>query len=267
MSKPAVNGVITDSVTQVNTKVLGDAPAIAMDTLFMTTSQALANAALNATNNQQQAYLVGQTAAAIAISTMLRVDAEVIHPLAKTAPNGTEAPQPAAPQPAAAPAPAAPAAPTEPATALAATRPVSALSDDLAMAAHHAVRASSDPMLMLMVLDAGALAIFDAVAHLNRVSMIAEAASTLALTEALAKPGSDDWQKALAAAEQSIDRATSHLDNVARIAISLTRQARLAGPADPQGLAVANDQTPGLKIEPNAPPAGGGGETGVGQPV
>ena len=50
----AVNDQITDFVTQANTKVLGDAPAIAMGNLYQATAQALANAAHNATNAQQQ---------------------------------------------------------------------------------------------------------------------------------------------------------------------------------------------------------------------
>lgn len=58
----AVNSQITDSVTQANTKVLGDAPAIAMGNLYQATAQALANAAHNATNAQQQNYVIAQAA-------------------------------------------------------------------------------------------------------------------------------------------------------------------------------------------------------------
>jgi hypothetical protein len=43
-----VNPQITDSVTQVNTKVLGDAPGMAMGNLYQSTGQALSNAAHNA---------------------------------------------------------------------------------------------------------------------------------------------------------------------------------------------------------------------------
>ena len=39
-----VNEAITDSVTQVNTKVVGETPAMAMGNLLMATSQALSNA-------------------------------------------------------------------------------------------------------------------------------------------------------------------------------------------------------------------------------
>jgi hypothetical protein len=70
----AVNSQITDSVSQVNTKVLGDAPAIAMGNLFVATGQALSNAAHNATNNQQQSYVTMQASTTQAVATMLSVD-------------------------------------------------------------------------------------------------------------------------------------------------------------------------------------------------
>ncbi|KGK56886.1 MULTISPECIES: RebB family R body protein [Xanthomonas] len=70
----AVNSQITDSVSQVNTKVLGDAPAIAMGNLFVATSQALSNAAHNATNNQQQSYVTMQASTTQGVSTLYSVD-------------------------------------------------------------------------------------------------------------------------------------------------------------------------------------------------
>ncbi|WP_431257270.1 RebB family R body protein [Roseateles chitinivorans] len=70
----AVNSQITDSVSQVNTKVLGDAPAIAMGNLFVATSQALSNAAHNATNNQQQSYVTMQASTTQGVSTLLAID-------------------------------------------------------------------------------------------------------------------------------------------------------------------------------------------------
>jgi hypothetical protein len=70
----AVNSQITDSVSQVNTKVLGDSPAIAMGNLFVATSQALSNAAHNATNNQQQSYVTMQASTTQGVSTLLSVD-------------------------------------------------------------------------------------------------------------------------------------------------------------------------------------------------
>lgn len=69
-----VNDQITDSITQVNTKVLGDAPAIAMGNLFVVTGQALSNAAHNATNNQQQAYVTMQASTTQGVSTLLSVN-------------------------------------------------------------------------------------------------------------------------------------------------------------------------------------------------
>lgn len=56
----SVNNQITDSVTQANTKVLGDAPTIAMGNLFQATAQALANAAHDASNGQQQSQVTAQ---------------------------------------------------------------------------------------------------------------------------------------------------------------------------------------------------------------
>ncbi|HIE1097528.1 MULTISPECIES: RebB family R body protein [Stenotrophomonas] len=70
----AVNSQITDSVSQVNTKVLGDAPAIAMGNLFVATSQALSNAAHNATNNQQQSYVTMQASTTQGVSTLYSID-------------------------------------------------------------------------------------------------------------------------------------------------------------------------------------------------
>lgn len=70
----AVNSQITDSVSQVNTKVLGDAPAVAMGNLFVATSQALSNAAHNATNNQQQSYVTMQASTTQAVTTLLSVE-------------------------------------------------------------------------------------------------------------------------------------------------------------------------------------------------
>jgi hypothetical protein len=70
----AVNDQITDSVTQVNTKVLGDAPAIAVGNLYQATAQALANAAHNATNAQQQSYVTAQSATTMGVATLYSID-------------------------------------------------------------------------------------------------------------------------------------------------------------------------------------------------
>ena len=70
----SVNNQITDSVTQVNTKVLGDAPAIAMGNLFQATAQALANAAHNASSSQQQINVTAQAATTMGVATLYAID-------------------------------------------------------------------------------------------------------------------------------------------------------------------------------------------------
>ena len=74
MSDNTVNSQITDAVTQVNTKVLGSVPAQAMGNLFLATSQALSNAAHNATNNQQQSNITAQAATTSGITTLYSID-------------------------------------------------------------------------------------------------------------------------------------------------------------------------------------------------
>jgi hypothetical protein len=70
----SVNDQITDSVTQANTSVLGDAPAIAMGNLYQSTAQALGLAALNATNAQQQSNMTAQAATTMGVSTLYSLD-------------------------------------------------------------------------------------------------------------------------------------------------------------------------------------------------
>ncbi|SHO56630.1 RebB family R body protein [Vibrio quintilis] len=66
-----VNEAITDSVTQANTKVLGDVPATAMGNLMMSTSQALGVAAQNLTMGQQQANVMWQAATVQGINALM----------------------------------------------------------------------------------------------------------------------------------------------------------------------------------------------------
>lgn len=70
----AVNDQITDSVTQANVKVLGDAPAIAMGNLFQASAQALSNSAHNATSSQQQTSVTAQAATTMGVATLLSLD-------------------------------------------------------------------------------------------------------------------------------------------------------------------------------------------------
>jgi hypothetical protein len=57
-----VNSQTTDSVTQANVEILGSAPAMAMGSLYTATSQALANAAHNATAAQANTNQLAQAA-------------------------------------------------------------------------------------------------------------------------------------------------------------------------------------------------------------
>ncbi len=70
----AVNSQITDSVTQSNVQVLGVSPAIAMGNLYQATAQALANAAHNATNAQQQMFVAAQAATTAGVALLYSLD-------------------------------------------------------------------------------------------------------------------------------------------------------------------------------------------------
>lgn len=69
-----VNEQITDSVTQANTQVLGDAPAVALSNLYIATSQALSNAAHNATSAQQQSAITEQASTTMGVATLYCVN-------------------------------------------------------------------------------------------------------------------------------------------------------------------------------------------------
>ena len=70
----AVNDQITDSVSQANLKVVGDAPAMGMGNLFVSTSQALSNAAHNSTFYNQQSTMTSQAANVQGIVTLYSID-------------------------------------------------------------------------------------------------------------------------------------------------------------------------------------------------
>lgn len=72
--KSTVNQQITDSVTQANVKVLGDAPAMAMGNLFQATATALSRAARNATGAQQQTNVTAQAATTMGVATLYSID-------------------------------------------------------------------------------------------------------------------------------------------------------------------------------------------------
>lgn len=70
----SVNDQITDSVTQSNVKVLGDAPAMAMGSLFQATAQAMGNSAHNTTVAQQQTGVTAQAATTMGVATLYSLD-------------------------------------------------------------------------------------------------------------------------------------------------------------------------------------------------
>ena len=67
-----VNSQTTDAVTQANVQMLGSSPATAMGNLYMATSQALANAAQNATAAQSNTNQLAQAATTQGVSIILR---------------------------------------------------------------------------------------------------------------------------------------------------------------------------------------------------
>ncbi|MGF1747681.1 MULTISPECIES: RebB family R body protein [Vibrio] len=66
-----VNSAITDSVTQVNTLVVGEAPATATGNLMMATSQAIATSGQNLVTGQQQANVMWQSATVQGVNALL----------------------------------------------------------------------------------------------------------------------------------------------------------------------------------------------------
>ncbi len=70
----SVNNQITDSVTQSNVKVLGDAPAMAMGNLFQVTNNALGNSAHNSTLAIQQTNVTAQAATTMGVTLLYSLD-------------------------------------------------------------------------------------------------------------------------------------------------------------------------------------------------
>ncbi len=68
----AVNSQITDAVTQANLKVLGDAPAQAMGSLFQAVAHAASLAAQNATSNQQNGQSIAAAVTTRCVNNLLK---------------------------------------------------------------------------------------------------------------------------------------------------------------------------------------------------
>lgn len=68
-----VNEQITDSITQANTKVIGDVPSMAMGNLMTTISTALSNAGHNSTSNQNYSNIMSQTATTQGVNSLTSI--------------------------------------------------------------------------------------------------------------------------------------------------------------------------------------------------
>jgi len=69
-----VNGMITDSVTQANVKVLGDAPAMAMGAIYQSLAHSTGILYENAASSQQQLAIAGQAATNQGVIQIYSVD-------------------------------------------------------------------------------------------------------------------------------------------------------------------------------------------------
>ena len=67
----SVNSQITDAVTQSNVKVVAEAPAMALGSLYQTIAQATGLAAQNAAANQQTANQIAQAVATRCVEVLL----------------------------------------------------------------------------------------------------------------------------------------------------------------------------------------------------
>ena len=70
----AVNGQITDAVTQANVKVLGDAPAMAMGAIFQSLDHSTGILYENAVSAQQQLQIAAQAATNQGVIQIYSVD-------------------------------------------------------------------------------------------------------------------------------------------------------------------------------------------------
>lgn len=76
-TKPtAVNGAVIDAITVTNTKVLAEAPAMAMGSLYQTIGNSVAMAAANAVYAQQQANVTYQAATTLGVTKLFSADTQ-----------------------------------------------------------------------------------------------------------------------------------------------------------------------------------------------
>ncbi|MBI2512663.1 MAG: RebB family R body protein [Opitutae bacterium] len=67
----SVNSQITDAVSQANLLTVGSAPAVALGSLYVTTTHALGLAAHNATTNQQLLSITAQAATTRGVAKLI----------------------------------------------------------------------------------------------------------------------------------------------------------------------------------------------------
>lgn len=67
----AVNSQITDSVTQSNVSVLGEAPAVAMGALYQTAAAAAGQAIQNAVTNQHNLNILAEAVTTASVKYLL----------------------------------------------------------------------------------------------------------------------------------------------------------------------------------------------------
>lgn len=179
--------------------------ADALDKLFLATAQALGEAAQNAVDAQQQFSVTAQAATTVAISTMVNA-----HPSAVADKTVDEAPSGEAGK----------------AALKSAGAPPPGDTDNLTRAARRAAQDAVDPMLALVMLNVGGLAMLDAIQNLRGVALVAQTANALALSKGLNNPDGRDWAEVILASERSVTAATEHLGAVCGIAVSFTQRAR-----------------------------------------
>lgn len=72
-----VNSQITDAVTQSNVKVLGEAPAMAMGTIYQTMAQSIGLSMQNAVSAQQQMNVIAQAATTQGVNLIYSIPTEI----------------------------------------------------------------------------------------------------------------------------------------------------------------------------------------------
>jgi hypothetical protein len=73
----ALNGQLTDAVTQANVKILGDTPAQGMATLYQPAAQSLALSMQNTISGQQQANIINSAATIQGVNSILTLNSAI----------------------------------------------------------------------------------------------------------------------------------------------------------------------------------------------